>query len=615
MVWQSTPWADPLLFSTVVSATLAVFGLLYVSLVRRDRRVVAFATLMVGAAVWTLGYSFQFASATLPDKLRWTTVAMVGEVVVPVAWFTFAAAYTRRREWLRRERMAALWAVPLVTVALAVTNGAHGLVWRASRLVAAPDGAYVILERASGPWLLVHGGYSYLVAFAGVAFLVAMIEQSRGIYWGQAAVLFTGMAVPAGATLVSLAGVGPTGVVDLTPPSIAVLGVAFAVAIFRYRLFDLVPVARASVVENMGEGYVLLDESGDVVDLNAAARSLLDGEDGRLIGRDAREVFGADLGVLDRFAGETTTETIETDGRYLELTVSTVEADRVAGCLVAVRDVTERKRRELELRRTNERLDRFASFVSHDLRNPLQVAMGHLDIAMTGGETESLETVRRQHERMEQMIADLLSMARDGREVEETAPVDLDEAARQAWNSVETEDASLVVDADRRIVADDSRLSNLLENLFRNAVEHGSTGSRTESDDAVEHGSTEGSAGLTVTVETTADGFAASDDGVGIPERERDQILEFGHTTESGNTGFGLAIVDEIATAHGWTVRVAESDAGGARFEFESVELVDPPRDFPTSGDRESPRRVDADGGTETDADGETETDAERGVD
>ncbi|MFB6244665.1 MAG: histidine kinase N-terminal 7TM domain-containing protein, partial [Halobaculum sp.] len=350
MVWQRTPWADPLLFSTVVSATLAVFGLLYVAVVRRDDRVVGFAVVMIAAATWTFGYSFQFASDTLAAKTTWAAVAMAGEAIVPPAWFSFAAAYTQRDHWLRLDRAAVVWLVPLVTLVLTATNATHGLVWEVSQLATAPSGSYVVLERAGGPWLLVHGAVSYLLAVVGTAFLVGAIERYRRVYWGQAAALSVGIVVPAAANLASLANVGPARVVDLTPPSITVLGIAFAVAIFRYRLFDLVPVARASVVENMNEGYVLLDESEDVVDLNAAARSLLGGTDERLLGRDARAVFSADLSVLAEFDGETTTETIQTgpdaDDSYLQLTVSTVEADNLAGCLLVVRDVTDRLRLE-----------------------------------------------------------------------------------------------------------------------------------------------------------------------------------------------------------------------------------------------------------------------------
>ena len=715
--------------STVVAGTLAVFGLLYDRLVRHDRRVVAFAAVMVGTAAWTLGYSFQFASAEVASKRTWATVTMVGEAVVPAAWCTFALVYARRGEWLTRRRVGALWAVPVLTAVLAVTNGAHGLVWSGMTTVPAPDGAYLVLDATNGPWMLVHGAYSYLVAFAGAVIVIDVISRTRRVYRGQAAVLLAGITVPAGANLVSLAGIGPGAAVNLTPPSMAVLGGAFAAGIFRYRLFDLVPVARSSVVENMREGYVLLDEANEVVDLNAAAGSLLDADAGPLLGRNARDAFGADLSVLGGFddAGAAETATITTgdpdDRRYVELTVSRVEADRAAGRLIAVRDVTdrirverrfrtlieassdvvlvldetgcieyaspsvervlgydpetladgtafedfvveegprgdadpgadapseaaatwrrvldgtetdpattdrirfevrvrtaegdvrtieaiaryfaddpavdgivinardttERKRREVELERTNERLDRFASFVSHDLRNPLNVAMGRLDLAIETGDDEHLRTVREQHDRMSTMIEDLLTMARDGRDVDETAPVDLDAAAAEAWHAVETGDASLVADSGKTILADGSRLANLLENLYRNSVEHGSTSSRAEPGDSVEHGSTDNRAEpgdsvehgaaddgppITVRVDATPDGFAVADDGVGIPPDIRGTVTESGYTTRGGNTGYGLAIVEEIATAHGWELAVTESDAGGARFEFAGV--------------------------------------------
>ncbi len=109
----------------------------------------------------------------------------------------------------------------------------------------------------------------------------------------------------------------------------------------------------------------------------------------------------------------------------------------------------------------------------------------------------------------------------------------------------------------------------MFENLFRNSVEHGSTSSRTESDDSVEHGRcADGAAPVTVSVGTTDDGFYVADDGVGIPPEERDDVFERGYTTSDTGTGFGLAIVVEVAQAHGWSVSVTESEDGGARFEF-----------------------------------------------
>jgi len=244
-------------------------------------------------------------------------------------------------------------------------------------------------------------------------------------------------------------------------------------------------------------------------------------------------------------------------------------------------DITEQKRRERELERQNERLDEFASIVSHDLRNPLNVAQGNLEMARERDEERFFDLVEEAQDRMSRMIDELLSLARHGDVVGEQRPVEFGEVARRAWGAVATGDAELVVTDDFVVVADRERLTELLENLFRNSVEHGSTSSRTQSDDSVEHGAT-GDGDLTVTVgaldatvepttfdgETDVGGFYVADDGPGIPTEDRETVFESGYTTADNGTGFGLTIVEQIAEAHDWSVTVVESDSGGARFEF-----------------------------------------------
>ena len=218
----------------------------------------------------------------------------------------------------------------------------------------------------------------------------------------------------------------------------------------------------------------------------------------------------------------------------------------------------ERKRTNERLRRQNRKLDRFAAIVSHDLRNPLNVLAGSLELAEETGEREHFERAAHVVERMETLIDDLLVLARAGETVEAPERVDLAALARDSWEGVETGAASLVVETQRPLLADASRLRQLLENLVRNSVEHGSTDG---GDDA-----------LTVTVGDLETGFYVADDGVGIPEPDRETVFESGFSTLEAGTGFGLPIVDEIAEAHGWTVRATESEAGGARVEFTGVE-------------------------------------------
>ncbi len=244
-------------------------------------------------------------------------------------------------------------------------------------------------------------------------------------------------------------------------------------------------------------------------------------------------------------------------------------------------DIEEAVSRAERLRRQNERLDEFASTVSHDLRNPLEVADGYLQAAIEGDtekidERDALREVDRALDRMDRIVDDVLAMARQGQAVVETEPVSLAEVTRAAWSGVATGDATLSVAGDATLDADRSRLAQLLENLFRNSVEHSSTGSP-ESGDSVEHGSTgspesgdsveEVGAGVSVTVSPLPGrrGFYVEDDGPGLTATERERALEAGYTTAEDGTGLGLSLVDRIAGAHGWTVSLEEGVDGGLR--------------------------------------------------
>jgi PAS domain S-box-containing protein len=284
--------------------------------------------------------------------------------------------------------------------------------------------------------------------------------------------------------------------------------------------------------------------------------------------------------------------------------VAHVHADRTGDrqrLIGLATDVTPLKRRERELERRNERLDRFVSVASHDLRNPLNVAVGALELAREECDSQQLDTVSRAHDRMRALVDDLLSLARERDPSVETEPISLSEIADRCWRDVETDTHELVVDTDGVIQADRSRLRHLLENLFRNSVEHSSTsprsharedsvehsatGSRTTSDDAVEQDPTDDRSGSdatsddaptgTVAIGIVPDGFYVEDDGPGIPADERDRVFDAGYSTTDEGTGLGLRIVSEVADAHGWRVAVTEGARGGARFEITGVDVVE----------------------------------------
>ncbi|AXG10532.1 sensor histidine kinase [Haloplanus rubicundus] len=273
-------------------------------------------------------------------------------------------------------------------------------------------------------------------------------------------------------------------------------------------------------------------------------------------------------------------------------------------------------------------IDQVSSVISHDLRNPLDVAKAHLQAARETGDAKHFDSVSNAHDRMERIIRDALTLTREDAVVDPSQQVSIETAATDAWQSVETDHATLdLPDSLPTTTADPDRIRRLFENLFRNSVEHSSTSSRADPGDSVEHGSTSprsqtpedsegrspsgsrpgaddsvehgsttnrrGSAGdsvehgpevgdtsargdgtapegdVTITVGTLADGFYVADDGPGIPPEKRADVFEPGYSTQDGGTGLGLAIVERIVAAHDWELRLTAAELGGVRFEIQ----------------------------------------------
>jgi PAS domain S-box-containing protein len=276
---------------------------------------------------------------------------------------------------------------------------------------------------------------------------------------------------------------------------------------------------------------------------------------------------------------------VDLDGndRTYEVTMGLLplEDGEFTGSVHAFRDVTEERRYRRELERQNRRLENFASFVSHDLRNPLNVAQGYLDLIAEESDDERVDELAWSLDRMEELIGELLTLAREGKAIGETEPVSLAAIARESWEAVDTPGAKLTVE-DVTFDADPERLRSLFENLFRNAIEHGieDGAAASASEDpllTVTAGPLESSGsdsdGAATSTETI--GFYVADDGTGLPTDEDGQVdqslFEVGYTTNESGTGFGTGIVEEIVEAHDWSIRARESEAGGALFEIRDV--------------------------------------------
>jgi len=231
------------------------------------------------------------------------------------------------------------------------------------------------------------------------------------------------------------------------------------------------------------------------------------------------------------------------------------DAGNVVSLIASGKDITQRKLREQEVESQNERLNQFATIVSHDLRNPLNVAQGQLELAREECDSTHLNEAASAVSRCETLIDELLTLARTGEDTDEMKPINLVDVVEMCWRTIQADEATLVTDTNQTLYANQSRLRQLIENLIQNAIEHGGPD-------------------VTVRIGNLDEGFYVEDDGPGISEGERAEVFEPGYSTAKDGTGVGLNIVREIVKAHGWEIRATDGSEGGARFEITGVEFA-----------------------------------------
>ena len=344
MVWQPTPLFVPLLVSAIVCAALALFAM-------RHHRVPAatgFVLLMASSSAWAFFYALYRASADFRGKLVLAQATQSFAILVPLAWAVFALQYTRRERWLTPRALALISAVPALTLVMALTNPLHHAFW--TRFALVERGGRAAIDSANGWGFWLHVGYSWGLLSLAVAIVALSALRTAHLYRRQAAAIIVAAAVPWVGNVLHLS---QTWRFPANPmPFLFTLsGAVFFWAIFRLRLLDLVPVARETLVEEMPDGVVVVDETGRVLDLNPAAREMLHVQ-GDFVGRPAAEVLAPLASVIGP-AGNGARGAVRLalgDGsaaRQVDVRVRPLHAAGVeSGRLLVIRDITEAERRE-----------------------------------------------------------------------------------------------------------------------------------------------------------------------------------------------------------------------------------------------------------------------------
>lgn len=541
MAWQFSPYSIPPLVAAAVSAALLV----YVWRNRHDRLTQAFLVLLAAITAWSLAYAIQLSHTTLPEQLFWQRLGLAIGGTIPTIWFVFSLVYTEAEDYLSPGIVALLLVDPVGFALLAWTNGSHGLLWSGAELA-----AQLGLDLEFTVIYFVHISYAYLLVLIGIGLMVLVFLRSSAIYRRQSALMIFGAVVPLSANMAFTLGVSPIPGLDFTTPTFALTGLVFALALFRFNLLDLTPVARRRVLDEFGSGVLVVDDDLRVVHLNDTARDVIP----RIVaGERLLDYVPVDtLQALDGYVA-----TIDATGRdrFYEFSVSPLRdfRDRQVGNVVALRDAT--TDREYE-----QRLEVVNRLLRHNLRNDMNKISGWAEVAEAGAQGEALSAINR----IQTVADDVAEMSRQAKRIEETLearsgdPVTVDAAA--AMSSVVTglQERWPDADIDLRVPSSAevrSPAPELLEvafsNLVENALEHGDRSPRR----------------VEVSVEPAGDRdwtvVTVADDGPGIPEMEIETLLAGEESALQHGSGLGLWLVRWITETAGGELSFAENDPRG----------------------------------------------------
>jgi signal transduction histidine kinase len=532
---------------TVAMAAIAAPALLLAALAWRNRGepgARGYLATVVGIAVWSVLLAVREGPWVVRPPFVLDAAIILALYLAALGWVYLVYEYLKRRTVVPdRGPTALVLAVPVASVVLTATNGAHHLVFGPGTAVVAGQ-----VEHVYGPWFYAHLGFVFVANVVSAAALARDGLAARGVHRKQALLLLVGWLVSfVGALdflLVQVVAWLPE--VEVSPLAFLLGACVWGTVLFRYQLFEIVPVGRTTAVETMPDAVVSLDPNGLVVDANPAARDLLD-VDGDPTGTPVDAFFGDYPDLLDRYRGREHVDTEVSvvhhgETRHFSLTVTPIgTAEARTGTLVMLRDVTDLKERERDLKVLKQVLSRV---LRHNMRNDLNVIKGTAE-RIPDADPDELDDLAAD---IVEVSDDLASTSANARRIERIIDQETRLVERDATATVERvverlrdedPDATITVDAppDAPVRAH-ADVGVAIENLVENAVVHDPSHSTVDV--------TVAAAGESVLV-------TVDDDGPGIPEEELDAIRRSRETDLEHGSGAGLWLVD-------WVVRKSNGD-------------------------------------------------------
>jgi PAS domain S-box-containing protein len=569
----------------LILAALAVAAI-SIMLIRREAmasRIFGFLLGVVG--IWAFGYGMELMHDTLEEMLFWINIEYIGVGLIPALWFLFCVSYSGHDDWLTFGKIAAVSALPVMTVLMVWTNEYHYFHY-SSVAVDTTSGPFPLLDFEEGPWYWIHTAYFYVLLLWGTYLLLQNYRSADQLFRSQTLTVLLGAMIPWAVNLMYLLGYKPFSHLDLTPFVFSLTGLVIAYGLLQFRLFDIIPVARDRLIENLPDGVMVIDDDDRVVYCNPAMISLISNEKEGLVGRyysDALKLFkfDQDLGIIEQQKVLNGKKKHAGEVHNFEITVTPIRESKglKAGKILYFHNITTliNNQRELETARLKaEESDRlktsFLANMSHEIRNPMNGIIGFAGFMKdenisTQERVRYAEIIEKNAQHLMNIINDIIDISKiesghDQVKFENMSVSELMndlssffyEQATKKGLSIHI--ASSVGRDSDYIITDPQKLRQILVNLINNAIKF------TDSGDVSVRARKSGNELI----------FSVRDSGIGISSKEISSIFErFKQSYESksktyGGTGLGLSISKAYAELLGGKIDVQSEPKKGSTF-------------------------------------------------
>lgn len=593
------PYIAALLFLGFTTA-LSIWAGVYIWRQRPNSGLIAtwMAIMMAELTWWLILYILEISLTDPALKMVVYKAKYLGIVFIPVCWFAFAMHYTGREAWMARYARL-LYILPLITTLMIWTNDLHHLMWKEHINFVNVD--FSLIDSEPDVWFWVHAAYSYLMITGGTYLLFRQFMSAPALYRRQLSMLFVGVAAPLLANIYVVFG---NAALDVTPFAFTLTGLALIWGLLRYQLFNLVPVARNTVIDSMTDGMIVLDMSERIVDLNPAALSMIGGSMEEVIGQpitSAVRLFAQQPELAEHYRVDGTVQgevMIDTEDmqRTLDVRVSPLrdQHQRMTGRIIVFRDISERKAAEQYIQAQNEALlaanreltiarqiaenatqmkSQALAAISHDIRTPLNSIIGYAELLLIGAGGKLTEQQAEYQQRVVANAYYLLTLTNDVLDLSrmEVGRMELTRkpfSVREWLEGIVRENRILVEAKKLRldvllddtmpeiIVGDAPRLKQIVINLLSNAIKFTKDGF--------------------VRIQVRQHGLEnwqiiVSDSGIGVPPEAQKTIFEEYRQVEGtdkhyGGTGLGLSIVRRLVELMDGEIQLQSEVSKGSIF-------------------------------------------------